>query len=112
MQSVYFLPAESRVTAGEKLCLTVCRDDYSLWYSLQPHRYSRSPVNLTPENWRNPTQARGTQRIHSPTPHKSIAWLCIEVEIYFLLHTMCDQNPFRSPQMFFGVYLVMPNEAF
>ncbi|XP_026166377.1 protein arginine N-methyltransferase 7 isoform X2 [Mastacembelus armatus] len=37
MQSVYFLPMESRVTAGEELSLTVCHDDYSLWYSLQSH---------------------------------------------------------------------------
>ncbi|CAG5958356.1 unnamed protein product [Menidia menidia] len=36
MQSVYFLPAESRVSEGEELSLTVCHDDYSLWYSLQP----------------------------------------------------------------------------
>lgn len=39
MQSVYFLPVESRVTEGEELSLTVCQDDYSLWYSLQSHRY-------------------------------------------------------------------------
>lgn len=38
MQSVYFLPQESRVTEGEELSLTVCHDDYSLWYSLQSHR--------------------------------------------------------------------------
>uniref|UniRef100_A0A671WNV5 Protein arginine N-methyltransferase n=1 Tax=Sparus aurata TaxID=8175 RepID=A0A671WNV5_SPAAU len=35
MQSVYFLSAERRVTEGEELSLTVCHDDYSLWYSLQ-----------------------------------------------------------------------------
>uniref|UniRef100_A0A3P9H622 Protein arginine N-methyltransferase n=1 Tax=Oryzias latipes TaxID=8090 RepID=A0A3P9H622_ORYLA len=35
MQSVYFLPEESQVTEGDDLCLTVCHDDYSLWYSLQ-----------------------------------------------------------------------------
>uniref|UniRef100_A0A8D0CRB6 Protein arginine N-methyltransferase n=1 Tax=Sander lucioperca TaxID=283035 RepID=A0A8D0CRB6_SANLU len=34
MQSVYFLPVESRVREGEELSLTVCHDDYSLWYSL------------------------------------------------------------------------------
>lgn len=38
MQSVYFLSAERQVTEGEELSLTVCHDDYSLWYSLQPHR--------------------------------------------------------------------------
>lgn len=38
MQSVYFLPVETRVTKGEELSLTVCHDDYSLWYSLQSHR--------------------------------------------------------------------------
>uniref|UniRef100_A0A8C4EPQ6 Protein arginine N-methyltransferase n=1 Tax=Dicentrarchus labrax TaxID=13489 RepID=A0A8C4EPQ6_DICLA len=34
MQSVYFLPVETRVTEGQQLSLTVCHDDYSLWYSL------------------------------------------------------------------------------
>lgn len=38
MQSVYFLPEESRVAEGEELSLTVCHDDYSLWYSLKTHR--------------------------------------------------------------------------
>lgn len=38
MQSVYFLPEESRVAEGEQLSLTVCHDDYSLWYGLQTHR--------------------------------------------------------------------------
>ncbi|KAM3870019.1 protein arginine N-methyltransferase 7 [Diretmus argenteus] len=38
MQSVYFLPVESRLVQGEDLSLTVCHDDYSLWYSLQTHR--------------------------------------------------------------------------
>lgn len=38
MQSVYFLSAERRVTEGEELSLTVCHDDYSLWYSLQSDR--------------------------------------------------------------------------
>uniref|UniRef100_A0A8D2ZLX3 Protein arginine N-methyltransferase n=1 Tax=Scophthalmus maximus TaxID=52904 RepID=A0A8D2ZLX3_SCOMX len=32
MQSVYFLPVERGVTEGEELNLTVCHDDYSLWY--------------------------------------------------------------------------------
>lgn len=40
MQGVYFLPVESQVTEGEELSLMVCHDDYSLWYSLQPRRYS------------------------------------------------------------------------
>lgn len=35
MQSVYFLPQEHRVSEGEELSLTVCHDDYSLWYSMQ-----------------------------------------------------------------------------
>lgn len=38
MQSVYFLPVESSVSDGEELRLTVCHDDYSLWYSLQSPR--------------------------------------------------------------------------
>lgn len=37
MQSVYFLPAEISVKEGEQLRLTVCHDDYSLWFSLQPN---------------------------------------------------------------------------
>ncbi|CAF98945.1 unnamed protein product, partial [Tetraodon nigroviridis] len=44
MQSVYFLPEESRVAEGEELSLTVCHDDYSLWYSLTP----RSPPEPQP----------------------------------------------------------------
>ncbi|XP_019934718.2 protein arginine N-methyltransferase 7 [Paralichthys olivaceus] len=44
MQSVYFLPVERGVTEGEELSLTVCHDDYSLWYSLQ------SPSQQTPES--------------------------------------------------------------
>lgn len=39
MQSVYFLPQETRVCEGEELSLTVCHDDYSLWYSMRPCRY-------------------------------------------------------------------------
>lgn len=38
MQSVYFLPEESSVAEGEELSLTVCHDDYSLWFSLEPLR--------------------------------------------------------------------------
>lgn len=37
MQSVYFLPVETQVAEQEELSLTVCHDDYSLWYSLQHH---------------------------------------------------------------------------
>ncbi|MEQ2239690.1 Protein arginine N-methyltransferase 7, partial [Ilyodon furcidens] len=37
MQSVYFLPVETQVAEQEELSLTVCHDDYSLWYSLQSH---------------------------------------------------------------------------
>uniref|UniRef100_A0A3B5ANT6 Protein arginine N-methyltransferase n=1 Tax=Stegastes partitus TaxID=144197 RepID=A0A3B5ANT6_9TELE len=32
MQSVYFLPAERSVSEGDELRLTVCHDDYSLWF--------------------------------------------------------------------------------
>lgn len=38
MQSVYFLPEEKTVKEGDELSLTVCHDDYSLWYSLQSPR--------------------------------------------------------------------------
>ncbi|RXM31221.1 Protein arginine N-methyltransferase 7 [Acipenser ruthenus] len=36
MQCVYFLPVEMQVTEGEMVCLTLCHDDYSLWYNIQP----------------------------------------------------------------------------
>ncbi|XP_034541631.1 protein arginine N-methyltransferase 7 [Notolabrus celidotus] len=48
MQSVYFLPLESSVTKGEDLSLTVCHDDYSLWYSLQLHRQQDSQTVAPP----------------------------------------------------------------
>ncbi|NXV59144.1 ANM7 methyltransferase, partial [Molothrus ater] len=38
MQCVYFLPREEPVLQGEKLSLTACRDEYSVWYSLQKAR--------------------------------------------------------------------------
>jgi len=38
MQSVYFLPSESSVAEGEELRLTVCHDDYSLWFGLRSPR--------------------------------------------------------------------------
>ncbi|KAM4734820.1 protein arginine N-methyltransferase 7 [Anableps anableps] len=48
MQSVYFLPAESQVTEQEELSLTVCHDDYSLWYSLQPHGLQDAEAKTLP----------------------------------------------------------------
>ncbi|NWY24841.1 ANM7 methyltransferase, partial [Pheucticus melanocephalus] len=38
MQCVYFLPHEEPVLQGEKLYLTACRDEYSVWYNLQKTR--------------------------------------------------------------------------
>ncbi|XP_009083190.1 PREDICTED: protein arginine N-methyltransferase 7 [Acanthisitta chloris] len=38
MQCVYFLPNEEPVLQGEKLYLTACRDQYSVWYKLQKAR--------------------------------------------------------------------------
>ncbi|NXP87201.1 ANM7 methyltransferase, partial [Passerina amoena] len=38
MQCVYFLPREEPVLQGEKLYLTACRDEYSVWYNLQKAR--------------------------------------------------------------------------
>ncbi|XP_061863383.1 protein arginine N-methyltransferase 7 isoform X3 [Colius striatus] len=38
MQCVYFLPNEESVLQGEKVDLTACRDEYSLWYKLQKAR--------------------------------------------------------------------------
>ncbi|NXB91587.1 ANM7 methyltransferase, partial [Vidua chalybeata] len=35
MQCVYFLPREEPVLQAEKLYLTACRDEYSVWYNLQ-----------------------------------------------------------------------------
>uniref|UniRef100_A0A3Q1F0C8 Protein arginine N-methyltransferase n=1 Tax=Acanthochromis polyacanthus TaxID=80966 RepID=A0A3Q1F0C8_9TELE len=43
MQSVYFLPAESSVNEGDQLRLTVCHDDYSLWFSLQQIPQTEAP---------------------------------------------------------------------
>ncbi|KAM9375966.1 protein arginine N-methyltransferase 7 isoform 2-T2 [Pholidichthys leucotaenia] len=48
MQSVYFLPAGSHVTEGEQLSLTVCHDDYSLWYSLQSDSQQSSHSEAPP----------------------------------------------------------------
>ncbi|KAM7396311.1 hypothetical protein PAMP_019360 [Pampus punctatissimus] len=48
MQSVYFLPVETKVTEGEELSLTVCHDDYSLWYSLQTHSQQSSHSEARP----------------------------------------------------------------
>ncbi|XP_009571084.1 PREDICTED: protein arginine N-methyltransferase 7 isoform X2 [Fulmarus glacialis] len=38
MQCVYFLPNEEPVLQGEKVHLTACRDEYSVWYKLQKAR--------------------------------------------------------------------------
>ncbi|XP_057692957.1 protein arginine N-methyltransferase 7 isoform X2 [Corythoichthys intestinalis] len=46
MQSVYFLPAPCRIDKGEDLSLTVCHDDYSLWYSLQSSSRQHSKGNM------------------------------------------------------------------
>ncbi|CAK6975106.1 protein arginine N-methyltransferase 7 [Scomber scombrus] len=48
MQSVYFLPTESKVTEGEELSMTVCHDDYSLWYNLQTHSQQNSHSEAPP----------------------------------------------------------------
>ncbi|KAM6936768.1 protein arginine N-methyltransferase 7 [Xenentodon cancila] len=48
MQSVYFLPVERRLTKGEELSLTVCHDDYSLWYSLQPRSQQDAQTSAPP----------------------------------------------------------------
>uniref|UniRef100_A0A669QY92 Protein arginine N-methyltransferase n=1 Tax=Phasianus colchicus TaxID=9054 RepID=A0A669QY92_PHACC len=38
MQCVYFLPKEEQVLQGQKVHLTACRDEYSVWYTLQKAR--------------------------------------------------------------------------
>ncbi|KAK5868014.1 hypothetical protein PBY51_012461 [Eleginops maclovinus] len=48
MQSVYFLPVESSVLEGEELSLTVCHDDYSLWYSLRSPSLQGSQSEAAP----------------------------------------------------------------
>uniref|UniRef100_A0A667Y7X7 Protein arginine N-methyltransferase n=1 Tax=Myripristis murdjan TaxID=586833 RepID=A0A667Y7X7_9TELE len=48
MQSVYFLPVERRVTEGEDLTLTVCHDDYSLWFSMQKHSQQDAETEAPP----------------------------------------------------------------
>ncbi|KAM9808294.1 protein arginine N-methyltransferase 7 [Neosynchiropus ocellatus] len=42
MQSVYFLPEATRVSEGDRLSLTVCHDDYSLWFGLRSDSCSSS----------------------------------------------------------------------
>uniref|UniRef100_A0A8C5TVJ9 Protein arginine N-methyltransferase n=1 Tax=Malurus cyaneus samueli TaxID=2593467 RepID=A0A8C5TVJ9_9PASS len=44
MQCVYFLQNEEPVLQGEKLLLTACRDEYSVWYNLQKARVKPGPV--------------------------------------------------------------------
>lgn len=48
MQSVYFLPVERRVKEREEFSLTVCHDDYSLWYSLQTHSQQNTGTETLP----------------------------------------------------------------
>ncbi|XP_072242669.1 protein arginine N-methyltransferase 7 [Leuresthes tenuis] len=48
MQSVYFLPVESRVSEGDELSLTVCHDDYSLWYSLRSNSQQDAQTEAPP----------------------------------------------------------------
>ncbi|XP_075995508.1 protein arginine N-methyltransferase 7 [Genypterus blacodes] len=48
MQSVYFLPAERKVKEGEVLSLSVCHDDYSLWYSLQTDSPTDTKMDVLP----------------------------------------------------------------
>uniref|UniRef100_A0A3Q1CBD5 Protein arginine N-methyltransferase n=1 Tax=Amphiprion ocellaris TaxID=80972 RepID=A0A3Q1CBD5_AMPOC len=43
MQSVYFLPAESSVNEGDQLRLTVCHDDYSLWFKIDQNTEAPPP---------------------------------------------------------------------
>ncbi|NXP18357.1 ANM7 methyltransferase, partial [Scytalopus superciliaris] len=50
MQCVYFLPNEEPVLQGEKVCLTACRDEYSVWYKLQKAREEENKADVHVES--------------------------------------------------------------
>ncbi|NXD24577.1 ANM7 methyltransferase, partial [Spelaeornis formosus] len=50
MQCVYFLPREEPVLQGEKLYLTACRDEYSVWYNLQKAREGENKADVGVES--------------------------------------------------------------
>ncbi|NXI02102.1 ANM7 methyltransferase, partial [Pachycephala philippinensis] len=58
MQCVYFLPNEEPVLQGEKLYLTACRDEYSVWYNLQKAREG--------ENKADEEELKADVRVESP----------------------------------------------
>ncbi|NXO64760.1 ANM7 methyltransferase, partial [Phainopepla nitens] len=58
MQCVYFLPREEPVLQGEKLYLTACRDEYSVWYNLQKAREG--------ENEADEEEHKADVRVESP----------------------------------------------
>ncbi|NXB52827.1 ANM7 methyltransferase, partial [Leucopsar rothschildi] len=58
MQCVYFLPREEPVLQGEKLYLTACRDEYSVWYNLQKAREG--------ENKAGEEEHKADARVESP----------------------------------------------
>ncbi|NXB57409.1 ANM7 methyltransferase, partial [Struthidea cinerea] len=58
MQCVYFLPNEEPVLQGEKLYLTACRDEYSVWYNLQKAREG--------ENKADEEEHKADVRVESP----------------------------------------------
>ncbi|XP_030313569.1 protein arginine N-methyltransferase 7 [Calypte anna] len=50
MQCVYFLPNEEPVLQGEKVYLTACRDEYSLWYNLKKVREEENKADVCVES--------------------------------------------------------------
>ncbi|NXC18476.1 ANM7 methyltransferase, partial [Corythaeola cristata] len=50
MQCVYFLPNEEPVLQGEKVYLTACRDEYSVWYKLQKAREEENKADVRVES--------------------------------------------------------------
>ncbi|XP_009986846.1 PREDICTED: protein arginine N-methyltransferase 7-like, partial [Tauraco erythrolophus] len=50
MQCVYFLPNEEPVLQGEKVHLTACRDEYSVWYKLQKAREEECKADVRVES--------------------------------------------------------------
>ncbi|NXF03664.1 ANM7 methyltransferase, partial [Smithornis capensis] len=50
MQCVYFLPKEEPVLQGEKVHLTACRDEYSVWYKLQKARAEENEADVGVES--------------------------------------------------------------
>lgn len=99
MQSVYFLPVECRVAAGEELSLTVCHDAYSLWYSLQSQRYNSSDASTTKSN-----------KYEHSVPHLTSVCPCVNVSSQ--QESPSDQAPPSRPCCTCQAHLVWTRSRF